>query len=245
MVINAIEDKEHKGMANFAPERKGYSIVLIGTFNPLMFQPEWFGKNHVIATEEVEYARNQSNSLPTLITPQLTLFRTSQLSVKIEIDRFQVVADKEPLITIKDFVKKTFEKLGGLTITAYGYNYSAHYKFGSESEIHAFADKLTPKKYWHALLGNDVEGDDRRGGLSSLQMHKSKENGEGQISLILQRSAYVPSGIFLACNDHVILKEDDSSAYIVMELIENTFEMAFNNMAKIQDELIVETTKNE
>ena len=114
-----------------APERKQYSIVLVGAFNPLMFQPEWFGKNDIISAEEVAFTKNRDNSSPTIIMPELTNFRTSQLNVSIDTSRFQIVAEKEPLITIKDFVKKTFERLGGLTITSFGYNYSAHYKFNS------------------------------------------------------------------------------------------------------------------
>jgi hypothetical protein len=234
-------------MTKYVPERKQFSIVLVGTFNPLMFQPEWFGKNDVISPEEVEFARNQSNNIPTIITPQLTVFRTSQLSIRIEQDRFLVLAEKEPLLIIKDFVKKTFEKLGGLTITAFGYNYSAHYKFNSEPEIHAFADKLTPKQYWRALLGNDVTGDDRKGGLSSLQMHQYKDGNEGMISIVLQRSVHLKPepGIFLICNDHTNISDDDSSAEVVIEKINKSFEASFTNMARIQDDLIMETTKDE
>jgi len=232
-------------MLSIKPERKQYSIVLIGTFNPLLFQPEWFGKNEVISMDDLEFARNKDNILPTIITPQLTLFRTSQLSIRIDENRFQVVAEKEPLITIKDFVKKTFEKLGGLKIIAYGFNYNAHYQFNSISEIHAFADKLTPKQYWSSFLGKDVSGDDRKSGLSSLQMFKAKENGEGQILIALQRSAPVKNGIYLNCNDHTNINEDDSAAEIVMEKIEDSFEESFRYMAKIQEDLIMEATKDE
>jgi len=232
-------------MTSIVAERKQYSIVLLGDFNPLMFQPEWFGRNDVISMEDVEFARNPNNSLQTIIVPAFTLFRTSQLSVKVEPDRFQILAEKEPWITVKDFVKKTFEKLGGLTIRAYGFNYSAHYRFNGVSEMHAFADKLTPKLYWKTLLGNDVTGDDRKGGLLSLQMFQSKENNEGYVTVLLQDSRHVKPGIFLTCNDHVSISEDDSSAEIVMEKIENTFDISFANMARIQNDLITETMKDE
>ena len=232
-------------MPSVTTERKQYSIVLVGDFNPLMYQPEWFGRNDVISMEEVEYARNQSNAVPTIVTPQLTLFRTSQLSVKVEMTRFQVVAEKEPMIIVKDFFRKTFEKLGALTVRAYGYNYSAHYRFGSEAEIHCFADKLTPKKYWGSLLGDDVAGDNRKGGLSSLEMFQPKESNVGQVSVLLQRSVRVNPGIFLTCNDHVNIKDSDSSADTVMEMIETTFDPSFKNMARIQNDLIMETMKDE
>lgn len=234
-------------MQSIKPERKQYSIVLIGTFNPLMFQPEWFGRNEVIPKEEVEFTRNKNNVLQTIITPQLTQFRTSQFSITIEENRFQVIAEKEPLLTIKDFVRKTFEKLGGLTIVAYGFNYSAHYQFNNISEIHTFADKLAPKKYWGSFLGKDVSGDDRKGGLLSLQMQQTKENNEGQILITMQRSAtnLFKNGIFLNCNDHTNINSDHSAAEIVIEKIEKDFDGAFINMANIQEDLIAEATKDE
>jgi len=232
-------------MQGVNPERKQYSIVLIGLFNPLMFQPEWFGKNDVISTEDAEFARSQDNSLPTIITPQLTLFRTSQLSITVEPNRFQVVAEKEPMITIKDFTKKTFEKLGGLTIKAYGFNFSAHYRFENEIKINAFADKLTPKQYWESLLGKDISGENRKGGLSLLQMSQEKENGKGQIFVALQRSVHITHGIFLTCNDHTNIDEGDSAADIVMEMIESDFGTSFENMTKIQKGIIAEASKNE
>jgi len=230
-------------MSAINPERKQFSIVLVGTFNPTMFQPEWFGRNDVISAEEVEFARNKSNALPTIITPGLTLFRTSQLSIRIEEDRFQVVAEKEPLLTIKDFARKTFEKLGGLTITAFGYNYSAHYKFVTEAALNDFADKVAPKKYWISLLGEDISGSDRKGGLGSLQMVKHKEDNKGQVSIVLQGSFHVHPGIFLACNDHTNINETDSAADIVMEKIEQSFNESFLSMASIQNTLIAETIK--
>jgi len=234
-------------MQSIKPERKQYSIVLLGTFNPLMFQPEWFVRNDVISPEEVEVTRSENNVVQTIITPQLTQFRLSQFSIRIEQNRFQVIADKEPLLTIKDFIRKTFEKLGALTIIAYGFNYSAHYQFNNISEIHAFADKLTPKKYWSSFLGKDISGDDRKGGLLSLQMHQTKENNEGQLLITIKRSAanLFNNGIFLNCNDHTNINPDDSAAEIVMEKIEKNFDSSFINMATIQEDLIAEATTDE
>ena len=232
-------------MTDYIPERKQYYVVLRGAFNPLMFQPEWFGRNDVIAHEEVTYARNQSNAQPTIVTPQLTLFRTTQFIVTVDSATFQVVAQKEPLVTLKDFVRKTFEKLGGITIGAYGLNFSAHYKFANEELINTFADRLAPKQYWRSLLGDDINSKNRKGGLTSIQMHKFKDNNEGNISILLEQSAHVRPGIWLACNDHVNVNENDSEAEIAIEKLASTFDGSFECMKKIQLDLIMETMKDE
>lgn len=44
---------------NLCAERQQYSIVLIGEFNPAMFQPEWFSRNNIIAPEEIDVIRNE------------------------------------------------------------------------------------------------------------------------------------------------------------------------------------------
>jgi hypothetical protein len=61
----------------------------------------------------------------------------------------------------------------------------------------------------------------------------------------LQRSIFVKPGIFLTCNDHANIRDDDSAAEVVMEKINNTFDTSFANMEKIQKDLITETMKNE
>ena len=76
-------------------------------------------------------------------------------------------------------------------------------------------------------------------------MFRSKNNNEGQLSIMLQRSSHIAIGIYLTCNDHVNISDNDSAAEVVMEMIENTFESSFQNMSKMQNDLITETMMNE
>lgn len=227
------------------PERKQYSIVLIGEFNPVMFQPEWFSKNGIIAPEEVDFARNQTSTCPIIVTPQLTLFKTSQFNVKIEQKRFQVVADKEPLIAIKDFVLKTFEKLGGFIIKAFGFNFSAHYNVVDKETYQKIGDRLAPKDYWGSLLGDEVDGVDRKSGLTGIEMRKTKSDGTGHISVLLQPSSFIQPGVFMNCNNHTNLNDEDSMAEIVIEKIEQVFENSFADMREIQLDVLNEVIKND
>ncbi len=229
--------------ASFIPERKQYSIVLIGQFSPAMFQPEWFYRNNIISLEEMDFARNQSSTCPIIVTPQLTLFKTSQFSVKIEQRRFQIVAEKEPAIILKDFIVKTFENLGGLSINAFGFNFSAHYQINSISDYHKIGDRLNPKKYWESLLGDEVSGDDRKSGLTSLQVQKTKKDVNGQISVTFQPSAYIKPGVYIACNDHTNIFDEDSSAERVTETIEKEFEKSIANLQNIQLNILTEVIK--
>ena len=227
----------------FSPERKEYSCVLIGDFNPAMFQPEWFYKNNIISLEDVDYARDQSSNCPIIITPQLTVFKTSQLTIKIEQKKFCVIANKEPLISLKDFILKTFEKLSSFIIIAYGFNYSAHYGLESPEIFQMVGDRLAPKQYWKRLLKNDIEGVNRKSGLNSILMKYEKENNEGYILTTLQPSGFIKNGVYINSNNHFAIAVSDTAAEIVMEKLDLGFDNAFNEMKEIQSDLLNEVTK--
>ena len=220
------------------PERKQFSIVVLGSFNPEMFQPQWFQRQEIISQEDADFAIDQNSSVPLIITPQLTLFRTPQMTVQIDAKRFEVKADKEPLISLIDFVTKTFENLGSYNIRAFGFNYIANYKVKSIEEYHKIGDALVPKEYWKECLQEEVTGNDRQSGLEFLRMKKQKKDSKGYILFALQASPYIQNAFMLSCNDHNVVEDDNQSAEYVMDLINKRYEEAFDNMQKMQIELM-------
>ena len=45
---------EAQHISVYKPENKMVGVVLLGAFNPLMFQPNWFGVNEVISQSEID-----------------------------------------------------------------------------------------------------------------------------------------------------------------------------------------------
>lgn len=228
----------------FKPERKRYSIVLLGDFNPAMFQPEWFCRNDILSVEDVNFAKDQEKD-PVIVTPQATFFKTPQLDVTIKSDRFEVIASKEPYLMAKDFMTKVLDKLGSYTITAYGFNVGAHYPIDSAKTYQLIGDRLAPKKYWVDLLKDEVSGDKRNSGLLSLQMHKKKDDGSGSITMLFQPSSQFNPGVFISSNDHSEMKEEDQSAEIVMEMIESRFESTIKNLFALQETVLEKVVASE
>lgn len=226
------------------PERQQYSLVLVGAFNPAMFQPEWFKRNDILSPEDVDLARDETFSNSIIVTPQLTIFKTSQLNIKIDQNRFEVVADKEPFISVIDFTTKTFENLGGFMLKAFGFNYSAHYKVKDVATLHAIGDKLAPKECWSTLLGDECTGIDRTSGLMAIQMQKRKSDNTGQYTVILQPSHFVQPGIFMSCNDHTNLNEEHSSAEDAVDNILKAHSSSLTFMKKVQTDLMDKVTNN-
>ena len=229
---------------NINPQKKQYSIVLIGEFNPAMFQPEWFLRNNIISKEDADFARSTTGSTPLVVTPQITLFGTPQLKIKVEMKRFEIIADKEPYISAKDFIYNTFSALPGYTISAYGFNYSAHYGVENNEIYQRIGDNLAPKQYWESLLGDDMTGLERKGGLATIQMQKEKNDNKGRLTVILQPSAIIKPGVFITSNDHTTVSSDDMMAETVLDEINRRFEKSFEEMKVIQEDLIKRAVEN-
>jgi len=71
------------------PEIQGQSIVLIGDFNPRIFQPAWFGKEHLIRENEADTATIK------IIHPDIVSFSTEWFELDITRDRFTISTNHE------------------------------------------------------------------------------------------------------------------------------------------------------
>lgn len=120
------------------------SVVLIGNFNPLIFQPAWFSQKELIQEEEARSAVIE------IIHPEITKFNIGDwLNFEVTVNRCSFTTAKEPYFEpIKDLVFGIFSILRETPISALGinntfnlllHNYENNYKFGST---------LTPLDIW-------------------------------------------------------------------------------------------------
>jgi hypothetical protein len=219
----------------YNPENKTVSVVLIGAFNPLMFQPNWFSTNDIISQSEIDAVLSNKTN-PCIITPNLAVFNTAQLHIQVQEDRFSVMGIKESFCMVKDVVKKTFERLGALSITAMGINTSAHFRMPSISKYHEFGDRLSPKGIWKDFLGDNVSGDDRTGGLVGMQMMNQKVDKSGSFNVNIERSVRFFPGIYINCNDHYQF-DGNTDVETVMQKLEDNFDTSIKKSLEIQNSL--------
>ena len=109
--------------------------------------------------------------------------------------------------------------------------------------LQRIGDNLAPKIYWKTLLGDEITGDNRRSGLTAIQMQKYKTDDTGQYTVILQPSNFIRPGIFMSCNDHTNLSAENNLAENVIDNIIQTYEKSLEFMEKIQTDLIAEVIK--
>ena|ERR1700730_3679684 len=121
-------------MTQRVPEINGVSVVLIGSFNPTIFQPEWFARQNLLPQTEVEAEKIS------VLAPQVCDFNTERFHVQVTPERF--IALSNPAANpapVRDLVLGTFYVLEHTPIQALGLNRQMHFPLQSEQLWHHVA----------------------------------------------------------------------------------------------------------
>src|SRR5829696_7901521 len=120
-----------------APEFEAVSIVMIGSFNPAIFQPRWLATQQLIRTEEAEKAKI------TIVQSELVDFSTEWFQLQVLQNRFQLAsADPRQYGPLRDLAAAIFTVLPHTPISALGLNRQFHFKMPSRDAWHVVGDLL-------------------------------------------------------------------------------------------------------
>lgn len=194
-----IRKKGFSKMININDNRKSYSssIVLIGNFSPMMFQPYWFKHCNILNDNEYN-AIEKSGKM--IVTEPLTTFETENLAFSIEVKRFTIIAKKEPFELMLDTFQRLQEKLDSVLIEKYGLNFSFHVDLETPENFKTFGDVIAPKKYWASLLADCKDTDSKISGLALITMRKFTDFG--CINVKVESSAIYKKSVFFDYNFH-------------------------------------------
>jgi len=173
------------------PALEGLSIVLLGDFNPTIFQPAWFASEELIRKRESEEAKIE------IINPEIVIFSLDWARLEVIRNRFTISTTQEPYYeSLRDLVVGTFKLLRHTPIIKMGINIEMHFRMKSEEEWHAFGHKLAPKEIWNGILESP--------GLRNLTMEGNvRQDGlKGYIRVQIEPSTKFHPGIFFKINDH-------------------------------------------
>ena len=190
---------------------QGMSIVLLGDFNPKIFQPAWFAHENLIRAPEAEAADIK------IINPEIVIFELEWLSVQITRDRCIFGTTQEAYYEIvRDLCLGTFKLLRHTPIQKMGINRDYHFKMNSLEEWHAFGHKVAPKEIWNSILENP--------GLISLTIEGIREDGlKGYIRVKVEPSKRVHPGIYIQVNDHYETEESSIGCEIMISVLESAW----------------------
>jgi len=180
------------------PEITGASVVLIGSFNPTIFQPQWFASQNLLPKSEAESASIKA------IVPAVCEFETERFQIQVVQERFMAVskvgANPEPL---RDLVVGTFFILEHTPVTAMGINQHLHFQMKTDSDWHRVGDRLAPKDGWNGILHG-------RPGMLSLTIVTEAADSQPKTTVRVEPSVKLKLGIYFDINEHYTSEKDDN-----------------------------------
>lgn len=215
--------------ATRTPEAEGLDVVLVGSFNPAIFHPDWFLRQGIIAEQDAKEAKTQD------VSGEITVVQLCGIRLQCVSDRFGLgttnisVAER-----MQDLILQTFTLLSHTPIVACGINPHVHYSVGSVGYWHKIGHTLAPKELvWHDLL--------EQPGMQSLTI-KAPRKGEfpGEINVTVEPSVKFPPGIFVRTNYHYGLPAETvhaGSAEQALKFIKSEWKTACGMGRKVAEQI--------
>jgi hypothetical protein len=202
----------------------GSTIVLLGAFNPRIFQPMWFEARGLLADVDVD-----PNSL--VLTDGFVSFETGVVSVFCARDRCQfATTDKTPTPDIiRDLAVGTFTLLGETPVWEVGVNHATHIPRQRRRWDDVVAQFGDPQKSL-VLLTDQA--------LQTVALVAPRDDGrEGQRTVQLQPSARLEEGVWFTMNDHVVVYPVDARESIGAKEAVEAMEGIWDSSRELSDEI--------
>lgn len=131
------------------PERESFSVVVLGDFNPSIFQPLWFSTNGLLPKEETE------NATISIIHREFASFSIGGIQVQVDGTRFGLTTLETPQgPVLRDLAIGTLSILEHTPLRAIGLNLDSVFSVETDDAWHAIGHRLVPKNNWNAILDN-------------------------------------------------------------------------------------------
>ena len=179
-------------------EKEGTQIVMLGAFNPTIFQPRWLGSVELIRPEEAKNAQIAT------IQAQVADFTTDWFRMQVLQNRFLLQSlDATHYGPLRDLVAGIFNLLPHTPVNRMAIGKWFHYKMDTAEAWHDVGNKLAPKEFWNPLM----EG----AGLRSMMMQGRRPDGEsGTLFVKVEPSNLVTPGVFIdVTEDFMRFREEE------------------------------------
>jgi hypothetical protein len=172
------------------------NVVLVGSFNPVIFHPNWFAKVNLLPPEEAEAATE------VLVSGEASRFALPWIDCIARRDRLQLLADSEYQGELRDVVTGLLEVLSATPVAVVGINTDVHAPVSTIDLWHALGNRLAPKEGLWGDLFDDP-------GLSSMKVQGRRGDPHpGFTNVTVEPSNRIQPGLYINVNDHFDLREN-------------------------------------
>ena len=194
------------------------SIVLIGSFNPAIFHPEWLLRHNLVSPDDNESAELE------VVHNDISKFNLDWLSIEVLRNKFVAKTnDPSKFNPLRDLIISVFNILDHTPITQLGMNLNLNYTIENEDDWHKIGDTLAPKEIWNKSLPKRV-------GLMSLQVICDRDDDyDGNFNVTLQPTKLEKHGLTCIVNNHIEISEEikkPATSNILSELWESSVDTA-------------------
>ncbi len=126
-----------------------YSVVLLGSFNPMIFHPFWLLQKKLISETDVTEKQ-------ILVNDQLSTYHVGDwLDMTVTRNRCEFKIKKEErIVMMRDLIVGTLNALSEMPITAIGINRGSVYNLANENSYYEFGAQLAPLNKWEPSFHN-------------------------------------------------------------------------------------------
>jgi hypothetical protein len=213
-------------MAKSVREVVGTNVVLLGSFNPAIFQPAWFAKQGLLSTEEAEGAEIN------LVHPELVSFTAGWLELQVTQSQFLAATTQDPLEALRDLVLGTFSLLSFTPITKMGINRDVHVRMPDESTWHGVGHTLVPPSNWTFL--------EKPGLRTLIEEGQRPDEQTGFIRIKVEPSNLVQPGVYIQINDHYQwdVPEGETAVDQVLKLLKDGWSSSLDRADTFTNEVV-------
>ncbi|GBE09145.1 hypothetical protein BMS3Abin11_02276 [bacterium BMS3Abin11] len=208
------------------------SIVLVGSFNPSIFHPEWFIRHEILADWNYPGRRSSSDKPSVATMPDLAQVEfQNQRNLQVMLNKFTLgCARASEYLSLKDIAISTFGILQETPITQMGMNYTAVIQIADKDLWIKFGELMAPKEPWVAaapyINDLDKEKQDALGLLEMTMQMPRPDDLKGFIRPTLKALDLVSRTLSISINNHVVI--EDNSAATMIDYLNGHWEIALD-----------------
>lgn len=213
-----------------------YSVVLLGSFNPLIFHPFWLLQKKLISEADV-------TDKEIIVNDQISNYKVGDwLQMTVTRERLEFKTFKpERVVLMRDLIVGTLNALPEIPIFAVGINRDAVYSLGDERSYYEFGANLAPLHIWEPSFHNPrlriiaIEDSGSEDFEDKRRLIQIKPANTNEVNYCIQANI----------NNHYDLKNVGQNVVKTIELLDKYLNSDFDTFQTIMDTLVEKINKNE